>query len=64
MLGHSQSGRPIMLKFLSLAEHLEVILAARALCDEVYAANPSDPGMAQLAEQFSEPERIEFLDKS
>ena len=64
VLGHTQSGRPITLKFLSLAEHLDVIVAARALCDEVYAADPADPGLARLAEQFSEPERIEYLDKS
>ena len=64
VLGHSQSGRPITLKFLSLAEHLDVILAARVLCDEVYTTDPSDSGMALLAEPFSEPERIEFLDKS
>src|SRR5262249_42651132 len=37
VLGHSQSGRPITLRFLSLAEHLDVILAARELCDAIYA---------------------------
>ena len=64
VLGHSQSGRPITLKFLSLAEHLDVILAARELCDDVYGRDASDPGMAALAEPFSDSERIEFLDKS
>lgn len=64
VLGHSQSGRPITLRFLSLAEHLEVILAARELCDAVYPARPNDHGLTALSEQFTGSDRIDFLDKS
>ena len=64
VLGHSQSGRPITLRFLSLADHLEVILAARELCDQVYATDPEDPGMGVLAAQFNATDRVEFLDKA
>ena len=64
VLGHSQSGRQGTLRFLSLAEHLEVILAARELADSLYPVHPDDPGMAALAEQFTGSDRIEFLDKS
>ncbi len=64
VLGHSQSGRPITLRFLSLAEHLDVILAARELCESVYATDPDSRGMALLAGQFSDTDRIEYLDKA
>mgnify|MGYP006265865077 CR=1 FL=1 len=64
VLGHSQSGRPGTLRFLSLAEHLDVILAARELCDDVYPVNPNDPGLTVLSEQFTGSDRIDFLDKS
>ena len=64
VLGHSQSGRPGTLRFLSLADHLEVILAARELCDDVYPVNPNDPGLTVLSEQFTGSDRIEFLDKA
>ncbi|MGV0992618.1 MAG: ATP-dependent DNA helicase RecG [Mycobacterium sp.] len=64
VLGHSQSGRPITLRFLSLAEHLEVILAARELCDSVYPERPDDRGLTMLSEQFTGSDRIDFLDKS
>ena len=64
VLGHSQSGRPITLRFLSLAEHLDVILAARELCDEAYQIRPNDPGLIALSEQFTGSDRIDFLDKS
>jgi len=64
VLGLSQSGRPISLRFLSLAEHLDVIVAARELCAAVYDANPNDPGMAILAGQFTGTDRIDFLDKA
>ena len=46
VLGLSQSGRPITLRFLSLSEHLEVILAARELCEALYEKDPANPGMA------------------
>ena len=63
-MGHSQSGRPITLRFLSLVEHHEVILAARELCERVYAEDPSHTGMAVLAGHFTGTDRIEYLDKS
>ena len=64
VLGHSQSGRPITLRFLSLAEHLDVILAARELCESVYPVSPQDRGLTVLSEQFTGSDRIDFLDKS
>ena len=64
VLGHSQSGRPITLRFLSLAEHLDVILAARELCESVYPVSPRDPGLTVLSEQYTGSDRIDFLDKS
>ena len=64
VLGRSQSGRPGTLRFLSLAEHLDVILAARELCDSRYALDADDPGMAVLAGGFTSRDRIDYLDKS
>lgn len=64
VLGLSQSGRPITLRFLSLAEHLDVIVAARQLCESVYAADPRDAGMAALAAPFTGSDRIDYLDKA
>ncbi|MFI5507328.1 ATP-dependent DNA helicase RecG [Mycobacterium sp. NPDC051804] len=64
VLGYSQSGRPITLRFLSLFEHLDLILAARDFCDGHYATNPGDPGMASLAAPFSDTDRIEYLEKA
>jgi ATP-dependent DNA helicase RecG len=64
VLGRNQSGRAGALRFLSLAEHLEVILTARELCDSLYATDPIDPGMAVLAGQFTDGDRVEYLDKS
>ena len=49
VLGLNQSGRPISLRFLSLAEHLDVIIDARELCEAIYAVRPDDRGMAVLA---------------
>jgi ATP-dependent DNA helicase RecG len=64
VLGHSQSGRPITLRFLSLSEHLETILAAREFCEELYGKDPANSGMAVLAAQFVDTDRVEYLDKS
>ena len=64
VLGLTQSGRPITLRFLLLAEHLGVILDARELCEELYEKNPADPGMALLAAQFVDNDRVEYLDKA
>ncbi len=64
VLGYSQSGRPITLRFLSLFEHREVIEAARELCQSHYQEQPGDPGMALLAAQFTDTDRVEYLDKA
>jgi ATP-dependent DNA helicase RecG len=64
VLGLSQSGRPITLRFLSLSEHLDVILAARGFCESLYEEDPDHLGMGLLAAQFTETERVEYLDKS
>lgn len=64
VLGQNQSGRSVTLRFLSLAEHLEVILAARELCDLVYPSEPGHPGMALLAQQLTGADRIDYLDKA
>ena len=64
VLGRNQSGRAVSLRFLSLAEHLDVILAARELCDSLYMVDPVDAAMAVLAGQFTGGDRVEYLDKS
>jgi len=64
VLGLNQSGRPISLRFLSLAEHLDVIVDARELCEAIYAVRPDDRGMAVLAGQFTGTDRIDYLDKA
>jgi ATP-dependent DNA helicase RecG len=64
VLGYSQSGRPITLRFLSLAQHLEVIEAAREFCESEYAKNPANPGLSMLAAPFTDTDRVEYLDKS
>ena len=64
VLGLNQSGRPITLQFLSLAEHLDVIVDARELCERRYAEDPADPGMAALAAPFTGGNRIDYLDKA
>lgn len=64
VLGHSQSGRPITLRFLSLSEHLAIIVAAREFCESHYGRHPGDPRMAVLAAQFTDTDRVEYLDKT
>ena len=64
VLGLSQSGRPITLRFLSLSEHLDIIVAAREFCEELYEKDPAHPGMAVLAAQFTDTDRVEYLDKA
>ncbi|ODQ92162.1 ATP-dependent DNA helicase RecG [Mycolicibacterium holsaticum] len=64
VLGHTQSGRAITLRFLSLSEHLDIILAARELCESMYHNDPADPGLAMLAAPFVDTDRVEYLDKS
>ncbi|QZA06392.1 ATP-dependent DNA helicase RecG [Mycolicibacter heraklionensis] len=61
VLGRNQSGWRGGLKLLSLADHGEVIEAARAWCDRAFAANPGDPGPTALAAHFTD---IEYLDKA
>jgi ATP-dependent DNA helicase RecG len=67
VLGLSQSGRPITLKLLSLADHREIIEAARAFCDSLYQDDPTlarHRGIATLAAPFAETDAVEYLDKS
>lgn len=64
VLGFHQSGRAVTLRFLSLAEHLDIIVSAKELCETVYESDPSDPGMAVLSAPFTETDRVQFLDKS
>ena len=67
VLGLSQSGRPITLRLLSLAEHREIIEAARGFADALYAEDPTlvrNPGIATLAAPFSDTDRVEYLDKA
>jgi len=64
VLGLTQSGRAITLRFLSLFEHREVIEAAREFCLSHYQQQPNDPGLALLAAPFIDNERVEYLDKS
>ena len=64
VLGRSQSGRAINLRLLSLADHLAFIEAAREFCIRAYEEDSQHPGLASLAAQFTDTERIEYLDKS
>ncbi|OBI83926.1 ATP-dependent DNA helicase RecG [Mycobacterium sp. E740] len=64
VLGFNQSGRAITLRFLSLQEHLDIILTARDFCTARYDRDPADPGMAALAAPFVDTDRVEFLDKT
>ena len=64
VLGLQQSGRPITLRFLSLAEHYDIIRTARDLCEAVYDTDPLDAGMAVLSAPFTDTDRVEYLDKS
>jgi ATP-dependent DNA helicase RecG len=67
VLGLSQSGRPITLRLLSLAEHRELIEAARDFAESIYDEDPRlvrNPGIALLAAPFSDTERVEYLDKA
>jgi ATP-dependent DNA helicase RecG len=64
VLDVNQSGRPTKLHFLSLVEHLDVILDARELARSMYARDPEDRGMAILAGQFTGTDRIDYLDKA
>ncbi|HZQ30663.1 MAG TPA: ATP-dependent DNA helicase RecG [Mycobacterium sp.] len=64
VLGVSQSGRPITLRFLSLFEHREVLESARELCESLYQQDPRQPGMAMLAAPFVDTDRVEYLEKS
>lgn len=64
VLGHNQSGRRGGLKLLSLADHGAIIEAAYDFCVAAYGQNPADSGLGLLAAQFTDPDRIEYLDKS
>jgi ATP-dependent DNA helicase RecG len=47
-----------------LSEHLDIILTARALCESSYESAPNDSGMALLAAQFVDTDRVEYLEKA
>jgi ATP-dependent DNA helicase RecG len=64
VLGRNQSGRAINLRLLSLADHRDVIEAARDFCVRAYADDPANPDLALLAAPFVTTDRIEYLDKS
>ncbi len=64
VLGLNQSGRRINLRFLSLLDHLDIILAGRELCESVYADDRDNVGMSILAGQFTGNDRVDFLDKA
>ncbi len=64
VLGFHQSGRAVTLRFLSLARHLDIILAAKELSERVYESDPHDPGMAVLSAPFIDADRVQFLEKS
>jgi ATP-dependent DNA helicase RecG len=64
VLGRNQSGRAINLRLLSLADHRELIEAARDFCVRTYERDPDSPELALLAAQFTNTDRIEYLDKS
>jgi ATP-dependent DNA helicase RecG len=67
VLGLNQSGRAITLKLLSLAEHRQIIEAAKVFCESVYADDPAlarHRGIALLAAPFAETDAAEYLDKS
>ncbi|MEB3022424.1 ATP-dependent DNA helicase RecG [[Mycobacterium] crassicus] len=61
VLGRNQSGWRGGLKLLSLADHGEVIEAARAFCVKTWDGDRADAGLALLAEPFTD---IDYLDKS
>ncbi|RAV14501.1 ATP-dependent DNA helicase RecG [Mycolicibacterium sp. GF69] len=63
VLGHNQSGRAITLRFLSLQQHLDIIVEARDFCSALYEKDPVHRGMAVLAAPFTD-DRVEFLDKA
>lgn len=64
VLGRNQSGKAITLRLLSLADHLVFIEAAREFCTGAYQDAGKYPGLALLAAQFTDTDRIEYLDKS
>lgn len=64
VLGFNQSGRAITLRFLSLQEHLDIIVTARDFCARLYENDPDNAGMAALAAPFVSDDRVEFLDKA
>jgi ATP-dependent DNA helicase RecG len=64
VMGYSQSGRRMTLHFLSLADHRQLIEDAREFCQTAYEADPRRPGMDVLAAQFTDTERVQYLDMS
>jgi ATP-dependent DNA helicase RecG len=64
VLGLHQSGTLNSLKFLSLSDHLEIIVTAREFCEALYQAEPGHAGTAMLAAPFTDTDRVEYLEKS
>ncbi len=52
------------MRFLSLAEHRDLIIDSRQVCASVHAADPGHAGMAILAARFAGSDRIDFLGKA
>ena len=42
----------------------QIIEAAREFCESLYEKDPANPGMAVLAAQFIDTDRVEYLDKA
>ena len=58
-------GRPITLRFLSLFEHREIIEAARDFCEQrLRRRSRPIPEWRCWQRQFTDTERVEYLDKS
>lgn len=66
VLGLTQSGRPITLKMLSLAEHRSIIEAAREFAEHVYETDPRlvEHRGVETSQRRSATEAVEYLDKA
>lgn len=52
------------LRFLALTDHQHIIEVAREFCQAAYQDNPRQPGLDVLAAQFTDTERVQYLDMS
>ena len=67
VLGAAQSGRASSLQLLSLIDHGEVIAEARALAEQIVAADPDlreHPGLAEMVAATEATARTDYLDKA